>query len=88
MRPKFSIMSPAFNRVALLGRAVQSSLSQAGLADYEIVVVDDFSSVGSSVLGFGDQVVTENFQIFHGKKVRWYTVVGKRTAGRVEEEPR
>jgi len=40
------------------------------------------------VLGFGDQVVTEHFQIFQGKSVRLYTVVGKRTAGRVEEGPR
>lgn len=40
------------------------------------------------VLGFGTQVVTEHFQTYRGKKVRLYTVVGKRTLGRVEEEPR
>ena len=37
------------------------------------------------VLGFGDQVVTEHFQNYQGKRVRLYTVVGKRTLGRVEE---
>jgi len=31
------------------------------------------------VLGFGDQVVTEHFQIYQGKRIRLYTVVGKRT---------
>jgi len=31
------------------------------------------------VLGFGDQVVTEHFQTFQGKRVPMYTVVGKRT---------
>ena len=31
------------------------------------------------VLGFGDQVVTEHFQTFQGKRIRLYTVVGKRT---------
>jgi hypothetical protein len=31
------------------------------------------------VLGFGNQVVTEHFQTFQGKRVRLYTVVGKRT---------
>lgn len=30
------------------------------------------------VLGFGDQVVTEHFQTFQGKRIRLYTVVGKR----------
>jgi hypothetical protein len=37
------------------------------------------------VLGFGDQVVTEHFQKFQGQSIRLYTVVGKRTHGRVEE---
>jgi len=31
------------------------------------------------VLGFGDQVVTEHFQNFQGKRIGLYTVVGKRT---------
>jgi hypothetical protein len=31
------------------------------------------------VLGFGETVVTEHFQIFQGKKTRLYTVVGTRT---------
>lgn len=31
------------------------------------------------VLGFRDQVVTEHFQTFQGKRIRLYTVVGKRT---------
>jgi hypothetical protein len=37
------------------------------------------------VLGFGDQVVTEHFQNYQGRSMRLYTVVGKRTLGRVEE---
>ena len=32
-----------------------------------------------AVLGFGDQVLTEHFQTFQGKKTRLYTVVAKRT---------
>jgi hypothetical protein len=40
------------------------------------------------VLGFEDQVVTAHFQNFHGNRVRLYTVVGKRTLGRVEEGPK
>jgi len=36
------------------------------------------------VLGFGDQVLTEHFQTFQGKRMRLYTVVAKRTRGRVE----
>ena len=35
------------------------------------------------VLGFGDQVLTEHFQTFQGKRMRLYTVVAKRTRGRV-----
>jgi methyltransferase family protein len=31
------------------------------------------------VLGFADQVVTEHFQTLQGKRIRLYTVVGKRT---------
>jgi len=31
------------------------------------------------VLGFADQVVTEHFQTYQGKRIRLYTVVGKRT---------
>lgn len=31
------------------------------------------------VMGFGDQVVTEHFQTYQGKRIRLYTVVGKRT---------
>jgi hypothetical protein len=37
-----------------------------------------------AVLGFGDQVLTEHFPTFQGKRVRLYTVVAKRTRGRVE----
>ena len=36
------------------------------------------------VLGFEDQVVTEHFQKYQGKRVRLYTVVAKRTVGKVE----
>jgi hypothetical protein len=38
-----------------------------------------------AVLGFGDQVLTEHFQTFQGKKIRLYTVVARRTQGRVED---
>jgi hypothetical protein len=40
------------------------------------------------VLGFADQVVTEHFQTFQGHRMRLFTVVGKRTSGRVEEGPK
>jgi hypothetical protein len=35
------------------------------------------------VLGFGDTKVTEHLQLFDGREILLYTVVGKRTSGRV-----
>jgi cellulose synthase/poly-beta-1,6-N-acetylglucosamine synthase-like glycosyltransferase len=44
--PFFSIVVPTYNRVSIIGRCVESCLSQA-FADFELVVVDDHSSDGT-----------------------------------------
>lgn len=53
--PFFSIVIPAWNRQALIGRTINSCLAQ-DFADFEIVVVDDGSSDDTcgAVMAFGD----------------------------------
>jgi glycosyltransferase involved in cell wall biosynthesis len=41
--PYFSLITPAYNREACIGRAVESCLAQA-FADFELIVVDDAST--------------------------------------------
>ena len=41
--PNVSVILPAFNRVSLLGRAIDSILSQT-YSDFELIVVDDCST--------------------------------------------
>jgi glycosyltransferase involved in cell wall biosynthesis len=45
-QPRVSVVLPTHNRVALLGRAIESVLSQTA-ADFELIVVDDASQDGT-----------------------------------------
>lgn len=45
--PKVSVVIPAYNREATVGRAIESALSQT-LADLEVIVVDDASTDGTA----------------------------------------
>ena len=45
--PFFSVIIPAYNRRAMLARAVESVLSQT-FRDYELIVVDDGSTDGTA----------------------------------------
>ena len=53
----FSVVIPAFNREATLGRSIESALAQSH-APAEILVVDDGSIDSTSVVasGYGDAV--------------------------------
>jgi len=58
MTPEVSVIIPAFNREATIGRAISSVLAQTW-ADFEIVVVDDGSQDATVTVaqGFGDERV-------------------------------
>ena len=47
--PRFSVVMPAFDAAASIGRAVQSVMAQT-LGDWELIVVDDGSSDGTAKL--------------------------------------
>ena len=53
--PFFSIIMPAYNREALIGRSIRSCLRQS-FADFELVIVDDASGDGTvaAVEAFSD----------------------------------
>ncbi len=55
--PRFSVVIPAYNREAIVGRAIQSALDQS-FAPFEILVVDDGSSdrTAEVVESYGDRV--------------------------------
>ncbi len=56
-KPRFSVVIPAYNREAIVGRAIQSALDQS-FAPHEILVVDDGSSdrTAEVVASFGERV--------------------------------
>jgi hypothetical protein len=55
MSPSIAVITPTYNRVGSLGRAIESVLAQAH-GDFEYLVVDDGSTDGSEdlVRGYGD----------------------------------
>ena len=60
-RPRFSVIVPAYNEAAYLGRTLASLQAQDFLGAYEIIVVDNNSDDGTAEVarGFGVQVVYE-----------------------------
>jgi len=54
--PYFSVITPMYNRAAVIGRAIDSCLAQ-GDDDFELLVVDDGSADGSAavVAAYGDR---------------------------------
>lgn len=55
--PRFSVVIPAYNREAIVGRAIQSALDQS-FAPFEILVVDDGSSdrTAEIIESYGERV--------------------------------
>ena len=54
-----SVIIPAYNSEACIGRAIDSVLAQSWEGEYEIIVVDDGSTdnTAEAVAGYGEQVV-------------------------------
>jgi glycosyltransferase involved in cell wall biosynthesis len=63
--PKFSVVIPTHNRVAIVKRALQSVSTQS-FSDYEIIVVDDGSS--DSTPAYLESVVSPQCRVFRNEK--------------------
>jgi len=65
--PFFSVITPTYNRVKFLSKAVQSVLGQS-LNDFELIIIDDGSTdrTRSFVESFADPRIVYQFQKNHG----------------------